>query len=394
MPKVVGCSIIWAIMMMSRQLYYNDNDFIKYTIKKEQQDLIQDKSPQEETPAQLPSRQSNCVIPIYGVFLYETKWFADVVFNDIPEVCGCGTSFRDLEMLIDDFKDFDKQQEPPHVDIVVVMMLNKPPQPRFLEVLNDQRLKEFWKQHATLVHISDENELSESAPYYPMFKRVYRNYYAGRQDLASSVEYLKRGADPTKPTAEHVFWFPIGYSVMLLSSKSLRLPIWKRRKLFFWAGSTEGKPERGDMLASIRQDSNLMSHGEIHEYRQFQHLGSQQHLQLQPISYTRKIYEASIVPCPAGGSPDQFRISEALEVGAAIMIRKGHQHLKYLDLLDIKYIGMDSFSDSHEILNRALSSQEYRQELEAITQHNNDRWDEIKKLLARHFALSVCPASV
>ena len=342
----------------------------------------------------------DCVIPVYAPYNYEFKWILDVLVSQVPRHCDCAIRLLDAEDMARDFRAWATQEpndgsddtdgvvvdEPPYEFAIVVVLLNLDGGIREL-LETSEKFREYASTRAVMVHMSDEGEWADTS-FYPKFKATYRNYLSLKPERKTSLNYLKR---PSVPDEEDMlaYWFPLGYSTSFLASPHIISPLKFRPKLYFWAGSSGGKHERGIFLESIRSNQTLVQRGFLHEYGGFQaNLGSSD--LIQPIGYTRLMYEARVVPCPAGGSPDQFRISETLESGAIVMIKKGHAHLAFMDELGFKYIGLDEWTQAREMLEKVDGDREYFEELGEWAEQNVNRWQQLKFDFASHLAQRVC----
>jgi hypothetical protein len=343
---------------------------------------------------QLRHQIGDCVIPIYTPKLrYEFKWMFETVTSGVTMTCGCTLIMKDPDDFVTDFTPWKEKEAigPPFRTVLFVFMRSAHDH----ALWNDEFFRPYFLRHAVLFHTSDEFDDADVS-YYPLFKRVYRNYYSSKADRHSSMSYLQ-GSGKLTDVESNIRWMPMGPSINFIYGPSLRLPLLKRPMLFFWAGSksgkqSQGKHERADMLKSVQADPKTVALGKLHVFGYFQLNLASEDL-MGPLEYTRFMYSAKLVPCPSGVSADQFRIYESLEAGAIPIVKEGHGHLRYMDLLRLRHVTVKSFNETESVLRRAASNAGYQQMLAAWQLHNNERWDEIQFLLAGDVAQAVCADS-
>ena len=144
-------------------------------------------------------------------------------------------------------------------------------------------------------------------------------YHKGLGDKA--ITYL---GDATIKHPPAVAWMPLGLARLrpLPTAFSLGLP--DRTHLWSWMGSTEGKPERAEMLEALDAHSraaDIQAMGFLRHFRVIcRRVGRRGCSTGGPdamgaMEYTLLMHQTQFVPIPAGNSPEQFRLWEAFEAG-------------------------------------------------------------------------------
>lgn len=326
-----------------------------------------------------------CVVYVVtnGV-VYEFAWVMRVVLRDLPRQCGCVP----MVISVEDFAGRLQSQDSEllHSRWVFVLM----GQILFFDEAPWSAAPVRLQLRASVVlHLSDENELF-NVSYYKLFRRVYRNYYTQAPDRATRLDYLLMPS-PDK-LDDPVRWAPIGFSSNFISG----LPSAQsahRPRLFSWAGSVAGRPEREHMIQSLQANPAVARMGWLHKFGEFNHkLGGGDHLG--STEYSRLLYESKVVPCPAGHSPDQFRIYEALEAGAVPVVRPGQRHLQWISMLGFEFLTVESFSDLSTLLANFVdacgSSRALSCPLHPLQAKNAAIWSSLKSTLAAAVASDVC----
>ena len=254
-------------------------------------------------------------------------------------------------------------------------------------------LAEYLGAHATLIHMSDEHDWHGGVTAtYPLFASVFRNYLSDNPARNDSIEYLKLPLDADDAAQVPRWrWFPLGPSPNMLAAPAWRPRIAHRPLLFFWSGSTAGKPERQEMLDALMGAPDLDARGIVHAYFGFEFdMGASHVLHAGP--YSRGMRSAIVALAPAGGSPEQFRISEAFEAGAIPLVKRGHMALSYLDILGFNYLAVDAFAVAPALLRHIDADSRTRAQLEDWAAHNSDIWEHLKLRVATQLAYDVCRA--
>jgi hypothetical protein len=294
--------------------------------------------------------------------LYETSFILQVLTSKLP--------FSILLKEHSDFlADWKNNTLPYHRAIFIVGN----GEPQGIDFANEH-VSNYLKNHGTLLHFSDEG-LHHNVAMYSHFARVYRNYYNTKADRASSLEYLKGVQDNSK-----VKWIPLGFSNNLLSSGNYN-PLIKSRKLsYFWSASLNGKPERSELADAFTSAPEIKNTGKYFTYGNFQSISSSEFLGQN--DYTRMMHDARVIPCPSGGSPEQFRIYEALESGAIPIVKAGHEALKYLETLGLEHLSVSKWSEALVYIHDSMNNEAFIGKLQTMQNNNNKRWKDIKEKVA------------
>ena len=97
-----------------------------------------------------------------------------------------------------------------------------------------------------------------------------------------------------------------------------------------------------------------------------------------------------VMPC-AGGSPEQFRIYEALEAGA-VPLMLPHIYYHTLKELGLNMLSLPSWSMLPTVLEQ-LDTVESESFLETRSFQLQARWAEVKGAITKHVARRVCSLS-
>ena len=251
------------------------------------------------------------------------------------------------------------------------------------------------RQRLILLHLSDEF-LTRSVEGYDLPRVVLRNYYTDAvADRVSDLTYLQEGgsAATSSGAAPPVLFLPLGHAASFLPhlAPALALPTSSRRLAWSWAGSTAGKPERGELVAGLQgapDAAALLAAGRLNVFTQWQGAGA-----LAPGAYTALLLESRVVPCPAGGSAEQFRVWESLLAGAVPVIRRGAPPLAYLPALGFEALEVEDWARDAPPLLRDASNAAYAAATLQPMQAANAR--ALARVLARlkgRLAAEVCAA--
>ena len=217
-----------------------------------------------------------------------------------------------------------------------------------------------------LLHLSDEfGDKDVSA--YPLFRLVMRNY-DDVGDRSADVTYL---ADDEAPPAR-VLWAPLGHTNNALQMPLLNTPTIARRLPWSWAGDTLGKAQRVSFISGLSRSTtapDVQSRGRLHVYETFM----SKSMMLSPITYAEWLHSSRVIPCPNGGSAEQFRIWEALYAGAVPIVSAGQRHLRYLDTLGFHVLRVDPTrwgEDAVPLLYAADTNATFIDELGVMQVHN------------------------
>jgi hypothetical protein len=363
-------------------------------------------------------------VGVYWVFKgHELRWIPEVVLARIGAVCGRGIVFRQPDEFWADFAGLaGGGGGPPPFPYVVLIVGSehfpaelrggsggggddgRSPQPRL-----PPALAAYLAARATLVHLGDEFDSHDAVTAsYGLFGSVFRNYVCDDPARGVSGEYLKLpldaddgaaaaaeeedGAGRPMPPRPRRRWFPLGASPNMLAASAWRPRVADRPLLFFWSGSTGGKPERRDLLDALAGAPDLEPRGFVHAYVNFEHdMGAPHVLHAGP--YSRAMHSAIVALAPSGASADQFRISEAFEAAAIPLVRRGHKALSYLDSLGFNYLAVDEFAEVPALLRHIDEDAGAREQLEAWAAHNSELWDHVKQRVATQLAYDVCRAA-
>ncbi len=278
------------------------------------------------------------------------------------------------------------------------------------------------KQRVISVALSDEGERYDISAY-NYSRSAWRNYLSDTNPLRrGDVSYLSdagpsagspaqpwgtpgpttprlRGAgsgspEPGSRSPDHesrTFWFPLGYSQMFTSLPTLNLPTRMRALVWSWSGSIGFKPARQQFVDAVFEYSavNLLDFGTLTTFDYFNDKANQK----QPSEFSSLLHMSRIVPCPDGGSPEQFRIWESLEAGAVPIVAAGAKHLGYMDALGFRVLRVRHWRESAEMLHRAIADEVFLAELEEMQAHNTALLARVKSRLRSTFAQEVCQAA-
>lgn len=166
-----------------------------------------------------------------------------------------------------------------------------------------------------LLHLSDEFlGQTDPAAYGPSVQQVFRHYY--HKALGDkAVAYLGETAAKHLPA---VAWMPLGLARLRPLPTAYSLGLLDRTHLWSWTGSTDGKPERGEMLAALdahSQAADIKGMGLLRRFSGYAGAPSGSPDSMSAWEYTLLLHQTQFAPVPAGGSPEQFRLWEALEAG-------------------------------------------------------------------------------
>lgn len=305
------------------------------------------------------SARQHIEIPVYGFYLYETSFILQVLTSKLP-----------FKILLKDHADFLVDWNHNTLPYQHAIFIIGNDVPRDIDFGNEH-ISNYLRSHGTLLHFSDEG-LNHNVKMYDHFSRVYRNYYNTKADRASSLEYLKGVHDNST-----VKWIPLGFSNNLLSSSNYNPRIKSRKLSYFWSASLAGKPERSEFADALKAAPEIKGTGKYFTYGVFQSIGSSEFLGQN--DYTRLMHNARVIPCPSGGSPEQFRIYEALESGAIPIVKAGHEALTYLEALGLEHLTVSKWSEAVAHINDSMNNEAFIRELQTIQNVNNMRWKDIKE---------------
>jgi len=175
-----------------------------------------------------------------------------------------------------------------------------------------------------LFDLSDEHHTHDRRDW-PRYGAVCHNY----APTPAGVTWLLGDAQPPPPVP---LWLPLGYGYRFrpASPSAGVLPLSQRPHVWSWAGSVDSKPERQLLLKTVRQHPSFeLAAGAFHVFGRFNQSGQMLH----SARYTQLLHNTQFLPCPAGGSAEQFRLWEGLAAGCVVVVARGHADLAYLDLL-------------------------------------------------------------
>ena len=241
------------------------------------------------------------------------------------------------------------------------------------------------RRRVGFIHLSDEMFLHDTSFYdQPAF--VFRHYDNER----SSYEYLKQdqeSCDQITDSGSSVFWLPLGYGPFFYPLDHFMKPHANRTYLFAWFGSTAGKPERDEMIQAVQEQipadmlNTRIIMKDLHKF-------NNQEAMLKDFPYSRLMYDSKFMPCPAGGSPEQFRIYESISAGAIPIVKRGHRVLQYLDDLELEVAFVDDWSELPRLL---LGLENLDAELAESWKTNvHNRWLVITSRMRKFFSCMAC----
>ena len=254
----------------------------------------------------------SCVVLLYSdLSNSETSFTFQVLLRQTGK-CGCHVVWKNRPA----FLSLQKEVE---INVVAILLAASfGPSDAEQEVLKN--LPE--SQLVTILHFSDEMLLSIDTSIYGRAKRCFRNYYHHEMNH-SSLLYLS-GDTVLSSSAPEVLWMPLGVANLKGLPTSFTYRFLDRPLLWSWAGSTDNKPERREMLEALEKHNDaehIVKRGFLHSFGVYAGL---EQLALSPESlntweYSMIMQQTQFVPAPAGISPEQFRIWEAIEAGTKLL---------------------------------------------------------------------------
>ena len=270
------------------------------------------------------------------------------------------------------------------------------------------------RERVLVFHLSDEHE-DRIIPTdgYALPRLLLRNYYSAARDRLVDLTYLQGGSSggpvelgsaeagtaPGAPPAR-ALWVPLGHADAFAAALAplLAAPTRARPYAWSWAGSRGGKPARAQFLEGLAQQqpasaaAALRASGRLHVFEEFMQAG----WALGPLQYSAWLYESRVAPCPPGGSPEQFRVWEALEAGAVPLLPRGARHLAYLPALDLRALWINGSrwrEDAAPLLLAAARNASFIAELEAAQAHNARALAGVYARLGARVGAEVCAAA-
>jgi hypothetical protein len=207
-----------------------------------------------------------------------------------------------------------------------------------------------------------------------------------RQGLSEHYQdstYLLRFGDAnnTERVLPGIYWVPLGIYNTFEPNHLFDSPVEKRKNLFGFLGSVNGKP-RGQMVDALQnheQWHNLKDRGTLRV------LGRWHDSAVEPPSiYRSMLYHTQYVPCPTGIHYESFRTWEAMEVGAIPVIVEGPEH-EILMRLDLGIVVLPSWTHLAPFL-LTVTEEETRVRGARV----RERYSFIKSALRRHFLRALC----
>jgi len=196
--------------------------------------------------------------------------------------------------------------------------------------------------------------------------------------------YLLRFGDPdnTEGVKPGMYWIPLGVYNTFETSDLLDIPIERRKHLFGFLGSVNGKP-RGEMVGSLENhplwDTDLKPRGHLRVLGRWHDSCEEP-----PSIYRHMLYDTQYVPCPAGIHYESFRTWETMEVGGIPIIVDGPEHEITIGL-DLGIVVLKTWSELPEFLLSVTSG-----ETAARGAKIRERYALVKSALKRHMLRAVC----
>jgi len=300
---------------------------------------------------------------------FEYRWLFQVALSDVK---GVALDLKDRE----EFVDFVPKGD------VIFICIGHPSQDE-LQVISTR-----YANHKLIFFQLSDEENDYDAAFYPKCHLVYRNYFHVVKSLDIQCEYLLR-KKPTWNPERNVFWYPLGYG-KFIPSLSLVLPISERSHLWSFVGSH--KPQRDMMVNSInnaRNSEELIAKASIFKY--FETFGESQ--MATPLRYSQTLYNSKFIPCPRGGSAEQFRIWECFEAGCIPIIDKTdldeHIDLQYMKLLNLKQhiIPVESWDHFDQLLTQLeIQVENNPKHFDKHQLHMMEDYQQIKRNFQTHVA--------
>ena len=259
----------------------------------------------------------NCSTSAVG-FELKVPYYADLhtaeasfLFNDLlnfAHACGYRLVWRPRDAFGKDMNNHTAKEQVP-VLLVAAFGPNNEEQQYFDKPSEGQPV--------VLLHHSDEMlQNTDPSIYGHRVLQVFRHYYhEGMGD--KSVEYLSKGYTEPLP---RIAWMPLGVAHLKKLPPAFQMDFMERPNLWGWAGSTGGKAERTEMLNAIERDGSskeVMNLGWVQTFSGFAGMPGGAAGSFNVWQYSMKMQQTKFAPIPAGVSPEQYRLWEAFEAGAA-----------------------------------------------------------------------------
>lgn len=251
---------------------------------------------------------ASCTVLLYAdLSISETTYIFHILLRQTGK-CRCKIEWRDrLEFL--------HWQEGTEKDTAVILAASFGPSDAEQAVLRS--IPEY--RRCLVLHFSDELLLATDSAIYGKATKSFRNYFHPEMGN-SSLDYLL--LDKLLSPVPRVLWMPLGIANLKALPLSFTYKFMERPLLWSWAGSTENKPERTEMLKALEiyaGAEHIMRRGSLHTFKVFAGQEGLSRDSMNSWQYSMIMQRTQFIPTPAGISAEQFRVWESIEAGVTLV---------------------------------------------------------------------------